>query len=143
MGGPANLLPVGPTRLGSMVAGGSVAGLLIPEAIAYAGIAGLAPEHALVASVVGLVVYACIGGSRFAVVSPTSSSAAILAAAVAALSASTPAGPNAVALAGALVLLAGALFVLGATAQIGHLAAFISRPVLRGFAFGLAITIVI
>ena len=53
------------------VAGVSVAGLLVPEAIAYAGIAGLAPQHAVVASVVGLLAYACIGSSRYAVVTPT------------------------------------------------------------------------
>ena len=136
-------MPVASTRSRSLVAGLSVAGLLIPEAIAYAGIAGLAPEHALVASVAGLVAHACVGGIRYAIVSPTSSSAAILAAAVGALSVSTPGGLNALALSSALVLLAGVLFVLGAAAPIGHLATFISRPVLRGFAFGLAVTIVI
>ncbi len=120
----------------------SVAGLLIPEAIAYAGIAGLASEHALIASVAGLIAYACVGRSRGAIVTPTSSSAAVLAAGVATLTASAPAGTDALMLSGALVLLTGLLFVVGAAARVGHLAAFVSRPVLRGFAFGLAITIV-
>jgi MFS superfamily sulfate permease-like transporter len=127
----------------NVVAGISVAGLLVPEAIAYAGIAGLAPQHALVASVAGLLAYACIGSSRYAIVTPTSSSAAILAAAVATLSASGLVATEAVVLTGALVLLVGVLFALAAAARLGHLAAFISRPVLRGFAFGLAVTIVV
>ena len=42
----------------------------------------------MVASVAGLLAYACIGSSRYAIVTPTSSSAAVLAAAVATLSAS-------------------------------------------------------
>ncbi len=127
----------------NIVAGVSVAGLLVPEAIAYAGIAGLAPQHAVVASVAGLLAYACIGSSRYAIVTPTSSSAAILAAAVATLSASGLAATETVVLTGALVLLVGVLLALAAAARLGHLAAFISRPVLRGFAFGLAITIVV
>ena len=126
-----------------LVAGLSVAGLLVPEAIAYAGIAGVAPQHAVVASVAGLLGYAAIGSSRFAVVTPTSSSAALMAAALATLAASGLAADQAVVLAGALVLLVGVFFALAAAARIGHLAAFISRPVLRGFAFGLAITIVV
>ena len=128
---------------GNVVAGLSVAGLLVPEAIAYAGIAGLAPQHAVVASVAGLLAYACIGSSQYAIVTPTSSSAAILAAAVMTLGALGLAATDAVVLTGALVLLVGIVFALAAAARLGHLAAFISRPVLRGFAFGLAITIVV
>jgi MFS superfamily sulfate permease-like transporter len=67
---------------GLSVAGLLVAGLLVPGAVAYAGIAGLAPARALIAGVVGGLVYAMVGRSRFAVVSATSSSASILAAAL-------------------------------------------------------------
>ena len=143
MGAPAGGATDRGRVVGSVVAGVSVAGLLVPEAIAYAGIAGLAPQHAVVASVAGLLAYACIGSSRYAIVTPTSSSAAILAAAVATLSAAGLATNETVALTGALVLLVGIFFALAAAARLGHLAAFISRPVLRGFAFGLAITIVV
>ena len=143
MGAQAGAVPVRTGLVGNGVAGLSVAGLLIPEAIAYAGIAGLAPQHAVLASVAGLLAYACIGSSRYAIVTPTSSSAAILAAAVATLSASGLAAAEAAVLTGAIVLLVGVLFVVAAAARIGHLAAFISRPVLRGFAFGLAFTIVV
>ena len=143
MGAPAGGLADRGRLVGNVVAGLSVAGLLVPEAIAYAGIAGLAPQHAVVASVAGLLAYACIGSSRYAIVTPTSSSAAILAAAVATLSASGLPAADTVVLTGALVLLVGVLFALAAAARLGHLAAFISRPVLRGFAFGLAITIVV
>lgn len=134
--------PGGPARAANLVAGLSVAGLLIPEAIAYAGIAGVPPALALSASVAGLVAYACVGRSRYALVSPTSSSATILAAAVTAL-VGTTLGADRLVLGAALVLLSGLLFLLAAAARVGHLAAFVSRPVLRGFAFGLAITIVV
>ena len=79
------------TKLGSwfavdradLVAGISVAGLMLPEAVAYAGIAGLPPHRAIFAGIAGCLVYAIFGRSRFAIVSPTSSSAAILAATLA------------------------------------------------------------
>jgi MFS superfamily sulfate permease-like transporter len=118
----------------------SVAGLLLPEAVAYASIAGLPPQHALFAGVAGLVCYAIFGGSRFAIVSPTSSSAAIVAAA--ATSATTLSSDEfKLAVAGA-VLLTGAFFVVAGLARFGSLSNFISRPVLKGFAFGIGVTIV-
>ena len=138
------LLGVAPARISNLVAGVSVAGLMVPEAIAYAGIANVPPAHALAASVAGLVAYFCIGGSHFALVAPTSSSATVFAAAVMALEAPTLPGtatPSPLMLGLVLVCLAGPLFLAAAAARIGHLAAFISRPVLRGFAFGLLVTI--
>jgi len=128
-----------------LLAGLSVAGLLVPEAVAYAGIAGLAPGRALIAGVVGGLVYAAVGRSRFAVVSATSSSASILAAALG----SMLAGPQLAgmgdldSLATAMTLMVGVMFTALGLFRLGGLAGFVSRPVLRGFAFGLAATIII
>ena len=126
-------------------AGLCVAGLLIPEAVAYAGLARLPVVHALTAMMVGLAIYALFGGSRFAIVAPTSSTATLSAAAVMAVSGpAVLADPLAYTQALlALVLMAGAVLTLLAWARQGQLSAFVSRPVLRGFAFALAITIVI
>ena len=67
------------------IAGLSIAGLLLPEAVAYSGIAGAPPQAGVIALFSGLLVYGLMGGSRFAIVSATSSSAAILAASLATL----------------------------------------------------------
>jgi MFS superfamily sulfate permease-like transporter len=127
-------------RRGDLLAGLSVAGLMLPEAVAYAGIAGLPPQCAILAGIVGCLVYAASGRSRFAIVSSTSSSAAILAATLA-----TMPGGNGVKVAAAAIVVAlvGVFFVLASVARLGSLTGFISRPVLRGFAFGLAITIIL
>ncbi|HZU63688.1 MAG TPA: SulP family inorganic anion transporter, partial [Novosphingobium sp.] len=117
-----------------------LAGLMLPEGVAYAGIAGLPPGRALAAGVAGGLIYALAGRSRFAVISPTSSSAAILAAAIASLGAS---GAPPAALATALVAMVGLVFAGLALFRLGSLAGFVSRPVLHGFAFGLACTIII
>lgn len=115
-----------------------MAGLLLPEAVAYAGLARLPVTHGLVACVVGLAVYALLGRSRDAIVSPTSSSASLAAAAAVGLGGVA----HAEALM-ALTLAAGAVLLALAAARQGQLSAFVSRPVLRGFAFALALTIVI
>lgn len=123
-----------------LIAGVSVAGLMLPEAVAYAGIAGLPPQRAIFAAIAGCIAYGIIGRSRFAIVSPTSSSAAILAAALATISGSATLKAG---LATVAVGLAGLLFLFAAAARLGALTGFISRPVLHGFAFGLAITIIL
>ncbi|KAB2962720.1 SulP family inorganic anion transporter [Zoogloea sp.] len=117
-----------------ILAGLSVAGVLLPEAVAYAAIAGVPPVHALLAALVGLCVYPLFGSSRFAIVAPTSSAAAIFASAV---------GAGGPAMGFGLVLLTGALFLLAGLLRGGFLGAFISRPVLRGFAWGLTVTIIL
>ncbi|MEO7401249.1 MAG: SulP family inorganic anion transporter [Polaromonas sp.] len=117
-----------------LLAGISVAGVLLPEAVAYAAIAGVEPTHALLAALAGLCIYPLFGSSRFAVVAPTSSSAAIFASAV------LVGGP---AMGYALVGLTGLLFLVAAALRAGFLGAFISRPVLRGFAWALGLTIMI
>ena len=55
------------TRWRDVGSGLCVAGLLLPEAVAYAGLAHLPVGHALTALVVGLAIYALFGSSRFAI----------------------------------------------------------------------------
>ena len=123
-------------------AGLCVAGLLLPEAVAYAGLAHLPVVHALSAAIVGLALYALFGGSRFAIVSPTSSAAVLSAAAVGSLGLAPGDGAYTQALL-ALTATAGAMLLLLGFAGQGQLSAFVSRPVLRGYAFALALTIVV
>ena len=124
-----------------VVAGLSIAGLLLPEAVAYAGIAGAPPQAGVVALFAGLLAYGVLGSSRFAIVSSTSSSAAVLAAATASV---LHVGDDHRHLMGvAMVLVAGVIFALAGLARLGAISQFIAKPVLRGFALGLALTIVV
>uniref|UniRef100_UPI0035CC4AA1 SulP family inorganic anion transporter n=1 Tax=uncultured Sphingomonas sp. TaxID=158754 RepID=UPI0035CC4AA1 len=127
-------------RRTDIIAGICVAGLLLPEAVAYAGIAGLPPQRAIFAAIAGCLGYAIAGRSRFAVVSATSSSAVILAA----MLATAPGGPSdKAALATIVVAMTGLLFLCASVARLGAMTSFISRPVLHGFAFALAVTIIL
>src|SRR6202451_4828338 len=91
--------------LADLLAGLSIAGLLLPEAVAYSGLANLPPQAGVIALFAGLVCYGLIGRSRFAIVTATSSSAAVLASSMLALGAVDAA--QRVALASMVVLGAG------------------------------------
>jgi MFS superfamily sulfate permease-like transporter len=128
-------------HLGDALAGLSLAGLLLPESVAYSGLANLRPEAGVIGLFAGLVCYALIGRSRFAIVTATSSSAAVFAAAIVALGANAAA--QRVAFTSMLVCAAGLAFLLAGCARFGAMSNLIARPVLRGFAFGLALVIAV
>ncbi len=132
-------------RWGDLGAGLCVAGLLIPEAVAYAGLAHLPVANALTATVTGLAIYALFGGSRFAIVAPTSSTATLSAAAIVSIPGSAAVADPARYLQEllALVFMVGVTLTLLSWARQGQLSAFVARPVLRGFAFALALSIVV
>ena len=128
-----------PADLADVLAALSIAGLLLPEAVAYSGLANLPPQAGVIGLFAGLICYGLIGRSRFAIVSATSSSAAVMAAATSALGAGDASAR--VLLAGILVPCTGIAFVLAGGARLGAISNLIARPVLRGFAFGLALVI--
>jgi MFS superfamily sulfate permease-like transporter len=119
----------------------SLAGLLLPEAVAYSGLANLPPQAGVIGLFAGLVCYALIGRSQYAIVTATSSSAAVLAAATLVLGAD--AATQRVAFASILVCATGIAFLLAGCARLGAMSNLIARPVLRGFSFGLALIIAV
>jgi MFS superfamily sulfate permease-like transporter len=125
------------TIVPDLLAGLSIAGLLLPEAVAYSGLANLPPQAGVIGLIAGLVCYGLIGRSRFAIVSATSSSAAVLASATLTLGGGDMA--LRLALAPLLVVGAGAAFCLSAALRLGAMSSLIARPVLRGYTFGLAL----
>lgn len=134
-----NTTPAASNLRGDVIAGLSVAALLVPEALAYSGIAGLPPSAGVIALLAGLLVYGVLGHSRFAIVSGTSSAAALLAAD---LAAAHPAVDRA-AFAATLVIATGICFGFAALLRLGGLSNLIARPVLRGYGAGLACVIAI
>ncbi len=129
------------SNLPDIIAGVSIAGLLLPEAVAYSSIGNLPPQAGVIALFAGLIVYGLLGKSRYAVVSATSSSAVVLAASTAALANGDPALRQVLAM--GIIVLTGVVFLIAAAARFGNMSDFIAKPVLRGFSFGLAIVIII
>ena len=66
-----------------VIAGATVWGLLVPEMIAYAGLAGLPPQAGLYTLLVTLAAYAIFGTSRHVVAAGTSAAAVLVASGVA------------------------------------------------------------
>jgi high affinity sulfate transporter 1 len=123
------------------VAGVTVWAVLVPEALAYAGIAGVSPVVGLYAAVPALVLYAMFGSSRHLVVGPMAATAALSAAAVVDLVAGDDA--RFAALTAGLALATGVIALIAGLARLGFVASFISEPVLKGFIIGLALTVIL
>jgi MFS superfamily sulfate permease-like transporter len=124
-----------------VLAGLSIAGLLLPEAVAYSGVANLPPQAGVIALFAGLICYGLIGRSRYAIASATSSSGAVLASAMLALGATDAA--QRLMFASLLLLGTGIAFTLAGSLRLGAISNLIARPVLRGYAFGLALVIAV
>lgn len=124
-----------------IIAGITLWGVVVPEGIAYAGLAGMPVQAGLYTILAALVLYAIFGTSRQLAVVATSASAVMLASTVAALN--PPDHVTYLALAAALVLIVGAIFILSGIFRLGFITNFISRPVMEGFIFGLAIFIIV
>jgi sulfate permease, SulP family len=126
-----------------VIAGLTLWGLVVPEAMAYAGIAGLPPQAGLYTLLAALLIYALLGTSRHLVVQATSATAALLASAVAAALVATAAAnasdPETYqAYASAFVLVTGLVFLAAGLARLGFITQFLSKPVMDGFVMGLA-----
>jgi len=111
----------------------------VPQALAYADIAGLPPEAGLMAAPGALVGYALLGTSRTLIVSATTATSALSAAAVGPLAEGDPA--RYMALSAALALLAGLILVAGGLLGLGAISDFVSKPVMTGFLFGLGLVV--
>ncbi len=122
-----------------VIAALTVWALLVPEAMAYAGIAGMPPQTGLYTAPLALIGYAIFGTSRHLNVGP-SSTVAILSFAI--IGGMAIAGrPEFIALTTGLAILTGLLLILAGILKLGVMADFLSKPVLGGFIIGLAITI--
>lgn len=130
------------------IAGLTLWGLVVPEGMAYAGIAGLPPQAGLYTLTVSLLVYALFGTSRHLSVGGTSATAALLASSVvAALVASavaTASDPQTYwTYVSAFVLVTGFVFLVAGIARMGFVTQFLSKPVMDGFVVGLAVFVVV
>lgn len=124
-----------------LVAGIVLSTLLVPQGMAYAELAGLPPITGLYTTVVCLVAYALFGPSPYLVLGPDSSLGPMIAAVILPLAAGNV--EYAIALAGMLALMVGAINFGAGIARLGFVADLISKPVRVGYLAGLAITIFI
>jgi SulP family sulfate permease len=123
------------------VAGVVIWSVVTPQAVAYAQIAGLPPQAGLIAAPGALLGYALLGSSHTLVVSATTATSALSAAAVGPL-ADGNAGRFA-ALSAALALVAAAVLAGAGLLRVGGVTDLVSKPVITGFLFGLGLFIMV
>ncbi|WP_425004029.1 SulP family inorganic anion transporter [Mycolicibacterium sp. S3B2] len=122
---------------GDVLGGLTVSAYLVPQALAYATLAGLAPVAGLWAALPPLVIYAFLGSSRQLSIGPESTTALMTAAVLVPVVGSADPGRYA-AHAATLALLVGVICVVAGLLRLGFLANLLSRPVLVGYLAGIA-----
>jgi len=124
-----------------LIAGITVAVMLVPQGMAYAMLAGMPPIYGLYGGLIPLLLYAILGTSRQMSIGPVAISALLVMAGVSQIAAPmTPEYISLVILTGLLVGLA--QFLLGVF-RLGFLVNFISHPVIVGFTSAAAIIIAV
>jgi len=125
--------------LADLSAGLTVGVMLVPQAMAYAMLAGLPPIVGLYASVAPLLAYAALGTSRQLAVGPVAMVSLLTATSVGAIAQSGTESYLAAAV--MLAALVGVLQVAMGALRLGALVSFLSHPVLSGFTSAAALII--
>lgn len=127
---------------GDLAGGLTSAAVVVPQAMAYAAIAGLPLIAGLYTALIPLMIYAVMGTSRPLSVTTTSTLAILTAGA---LHHVAPGGGEAALMTAAatLALLVGIILAIASVLRLGIVANFISDPVLVGFKAGVGLTIVV
>jgi len=124
-----------------LMAGLAVWAMTVPQALAYAGIAGVPPVYGLYTVPLAMVAYAFFGTSRTLSVGPESAIAIISAVSVGTLAMGKPS--ELLALTALLTLIVGVLFLIFGLLRLGWAASFLSQPILKGFTQGIALIVII
>jgi high affinity sulfate transporter 1 len=126
-----------------VMAGLTIWALMVPQAMAYAGIAGVPVQNGLYVMPLAVVGYALLGSSRHLFVGPSATVATLSASSVAVIATASTGSAEYIALTAALTLLVGVIYIAGGLARMGFVARFFARPVLEGFIVGLGLYIAI
>jgi sulfate permease, SulP family len=127
---------------GDVVGGLTAAAVVVPQAMAYAAIAGLPLVVGLYTALVPLVAYAVLGTSRVLSVTTTSTIAILSANALLQIEPAVS-GDQLISAVATLAFLVGVVLVLASVLRLGIVATFISEPVLVGFKAGVGLVIVV
>ena len=122
-----------------LAAGVTVGAMLVPQAMAYALLAGLPPEVGLYAATIPVLIYAVFGTSRQLAVGPVAIVSLLTATALAPLVEEGTGGY--VAAAALLALMVGVVHIVLGIGRLGFMVNFLSHSVLVGFTAAAAIII--
>jgi SulP family sulfate permease len=115
--------------------------MLIPQAMAYAVLAGMPAIYGLYGSLIPLVIYAFLGSSKHLSIGPVAISSLLIFSGVSQIA--TPGSPEYISLVITCGLLTGVLQLLIGLTKLGFLANFLSYPVITGFTSAAAVIILL
>jgi high affinity sulfate transporter 1 len=124
-----------------VISGLTVWGVSVPSALAYAQLAGVPLQAGLYAAGASMLLYSIFATSRHVKVTASSTMAVMSAAVVAPLALGDPAYYWA--LTAMLAIIVGIILLGAGIVRLGFIADFLSKPVVAGFVFGLAISIAV
>ena len=130
-GGSRRWLAFGGPHRSDLIAGVSVALVLIPQSLAYAELAGMPPEHGLYAATIALIVAAPLASSPYLQTGPVALTSVLTFTALSTLS--EPRSDEYVRLGLLLALVVGVIRLGVGLLRAGALAYLMSRPMLLGF----------
>jgi high affinity sulfate transporter 1 len=122
---------------GDVIAAVTVWALLVPEAMAYAAVAGVPVQYGLYAAALAGSAYMIFGGSRHLFFGPDAAPAAVSAGVVVAVAGASASTAKYVSLTATLSLMVGVIFIVLGLLRLGWISKFFAQPVLTGFVFGL------
>lgn len=124
-----------------LIAGFTGTIILVPQAVAYASIAGLPPEYGLYTAIVPVIIAALFGSSWHLVSGPTAALSIVIFATISPLA--EPGSAAYIQLVFSLTFMAGVLMLVMGLARLGFLVNFISHSVVIGFTAGAAVLIAV
>ena len=124
-----------------IIAGLTLAAFAIPDAMAFASLAGLPPEIGLYATIVAPLAYFLFGTCRQTSVGPSSSEAILVATVLGVIAVGDPA--RYISLAALAAVMVGVIAIIAWVLKLGFLVNLISGPVLKGFMVGTGIVIIV
>ena len=126
---------------GDVIAGITVATMLVPQSMAYALLAGVPPEVGLYASILPLIIYGLLGSSRILTFGPTAITSVLVLGSISQIAEQY--SPAYFIFVLTLTLLTGVIFLLMAILRLGFLATLLSQPVLVGYVNSAALIIIL
>ena len=124
-----------------LIAGLTVGIVLVPQAMAYAMIAGLPPVYGLYTALIPVLAYVLLGTSRKVAMGPVAMDSLLVAAALGTFAISSVS--DYIAMVVVLIFIVGATQLLLGVFRMGFLVNFLSKPVISGFTSAAALIIIV
>lgn len=125
-----------------LIAGITVAAIAVPQAMAYAQLAGAPIAVGLYGALIAMIFFAIFTSTRLVMAGPDAALAALTGASILPLLSGSSDPTRAVALIALFSILIGIACILALIGKLGFMSEFLSRPILLGYMAGLALAVI-